>query len=288
MKKLLIALFVILPVSGIASAQSPVSLLRQVGQIRLLESNRYDVKRVLSGYDATDDEYHYQEFSNGDFDIEVSYSSGVCSDDADSDEASEIWSVPEWTVTRIEVVPNEAIKLEKIGFDLSKFKRERRYPDNPDSFVFHNKTLGLAFKTTEEGIERIIVFPSRDKSRRLCVRMTAEKGFYTRNGWFSVIKPYDFIGDENGPANVVGLDLDAVEIESNTKSTISVLTTAIDPENDVLTYNYYVTGGQVVGSGAKVAWDLGGVAPGTYSITAGVDDGCGICGRTVTKTVTIK
>src|SRR5690606_9062503 len=69
--------------------------------------------------------------------------------------------------------------------------------------------------------------------------------------------------------------------------TISVATAASDPENDVLTYNYTVSGGRIVGSGANVSWDLSGVEPGTYTITAGVDDGCGLCGRTDTKTVEV-
>jgi hypothetical protein len=69
--------------------------------------------------------------------------------------------------------------------------------------------------------------------------------------------------------------------------TISVATAASDPENDVLTYNYTVSGGRIVGSGANVSWDLSGVEPGSYTITTGVDDGCGLCGRTDTKTVEV-
>lgn len=69
--------------------------------------------------------------------------------------------------------------------------------------------------------------------------------------------------------------------------TISVATSASDPENDVLTYNYTVSGGRIVGSGANVSWDLSGVEPGTYTITTGVDDGCGLCGKTDTKTVEV-
>src|SRR4029078_3423213 len=68
---------------------------------------------------------------------------------------------------------------------------------------------------------------------------------------------------------------------------LSVTTTAVDPENDILTYNYTVNGGRVVGTGANVSWDVSGLAPGTYTITAGVDDGCGLCGKTQTQTITI-
>ena len=69
--------------------------------------------------------------------------------------------------------------------------------------------------------------------------------------------------------------------------TVTVATTAVDPENDILTYNYTVSGGRIVGTGANVQWDLSNLTPGTYTITAGVDDGCGLCGRTETRTITI-
>ncbi len=70
--------------------------------------------------------------------------------------------------------------------------------------------------------------------------------------------------------------------------TISVATRASDPENDVLTYNYTVSGGRIVGTGANVQWDLSSAQAGTYTIVTGVDDGCGVCGRTDTKTITIR
>jgi hypothetical protein len=70
--------------------------------------------------------------------------------------------------------------------------------------------------------------------------------------------------------------------------TVSVATSASDAENDVLTYNYTVSGGRIVGTGANVQWDLSSAAPGTYTITTGVDDGCGVCGKTNTQTVKVQ
>ncbi len=105
----------------------------------------------------------------------------------------------------------------------------------------------------------------------------------------------------NLPANVTALNVSQTNVtigcapgfqpaEGTTCSdsqTVSVSTTAVDPENDVLTYNYTVSGGRVTGQGANVSWDLTGVKPGTYTITSGVDDGCGVCGQTKTQTVTV-
>jgi hypothetical protein len=67
-----------------------------------------------------------------------------------------------------------------------------------------------------------------------------------------------------------------------------VTTRVHNPLEAVLTYNYIVSGGRIIGSGAKVFWDLRAVKPGTYTIMAAVDDGCGFCGKTITKIVTVK
>ncbi len=106
----------------------------------------------------------------------------------------------------------------------------------------------------------------------------------------------------NGFANVTNLTVNPTEVilpcpagqvpregvVCSDNMTVQVTTTALDPEGDVLTYNYTVSGGHTVGQGANVSWDLTGVAPGTYTITAGVDDGCGVCGQTQTKTITVR
>lgn len=102
----------------------------------------------------------------------------------------------------------------------------------------------------------------------------------------------------NQVPNVTALNLDSTTVtvpcppgtQSATctdDASIAVNTVAVDPENDVLTYNYTVSGGRIVGSGANVNWDLTGVQPGTYTITSAVDDGCGVCGTTQTKTITV-
>ncbi|MCY7345781.1 MAG: hypothetical protein LH614_06110 [Pyrinomonadaceae bacterium] len=106
----------------------------------------------------------------------------------------------------------------------------------------------------------------------------------------------------NKPADVTNLDLGETRItgrcppgfrarEGTTCSddmAANVTTTAVDPEGDVLTYNYTVSGGRIVGQGANVSWDLTGAQPGTYTITAGVDDSCGVCGKTQTRTITVE
>lgn len=108
---------------------------------------------------------------------------------------------------------------------------------------------------------------------------------------------------ENKPANVTALAVSTDELTlpcepghlprpdakpPSASMIVDVAVTAVDPEGDILKYNYTVSGGRIVGTGANVKWDLTGVYPGTYTITAGLDDGCGICGMTQTRTVTVE
>lgn len=92
-----------------------------------------------------------------------------------------------------------------------------------------------------------------------------------------------------GGASVVDLLLSNNELaDLSTNKQIKVKTVAADSDNDPLVYIYYVSGGKIIGRGREVMWDLSDAPVGTYSITAAVDDGCGPCGKTVTKTVNIK
>ena len=50
---------------------------------------------------------------------------------------------------------------------------------------------------------------------------------------------------------------------------------ASDPDNDPLTYAYTATGGTIEGTGADARWNPSGLAAGTYTATAKVDDGKG-------------
>ena len=71
-------------------------------------------------------------------------------------------------------------------------------------------------------------------------------------------------------------------------TTINVATEATDPENDVLTYSYTVSAGKINGVGAKVVWNLSSAPKGKHSILVGVDDGAGICGKTLTQWIEVK
>ena len=107
-------------------------------------------------------------------------------------------------------------------------------------------------------------------------------------------------GSLNHSPNVTGLVLDKTQLRLKDpqipppdepvrlpEMIVNVTTNADDVENDVLYYYYVVSGGRLVGSGSNIQWDLNGVSPGSYTIDARVDDGCGVCGKTMKQAVLV-
>ncbi|HEX8069475.1 MAG TPA: PKD domain-containing protein [Pyrinomonadaceae bacterium] len=67
---------------------------------------------------------------------------------------------------------------------------------------------------------------------------------------------------------------------------LPVRVSATDADGDELRYSYSVTGGRLSADGAAATWDLTGLRPGTYTVTAEVDDTCG-CVSFASTTVTV-
>jgi len=59
------------------------------------------------------------------------------------------------------------------------------------------------------------------------------------------------------------------------RKTVTLTVAANDPEGDPLTYEYLVTKGEIVGTGASVSWKLGDQPFGEYSVTVKVLDSKG-------------
>jgi outer membrane protein OmpA-like peptidoglycan-associated protein len=67
---------------------------------------------------------------------------------------------------------------------------------------------------------------------------------------------------------------------------VALNATASDPDGDTLLYSWNATGGRIVGDGASTSFDTTGLAPGEYTITVQVDDGCG-CVAFDSKTIRV-
>lgn len=279
----------ILSLAGTASAQFPGTLFKQLRKIKLLESTRIDVGQILYEYKLEDTDNDRQSFEGEGFELEISYTTGECSDDPEESFGGDVWAVDELKVKGIEIEVDEPMKVGDLGFALSKFTKEQKYATDPDSFIFHDKAAGVAFEADEEGVRRITLFPARTMRKKLCQENEFVKQFYSREGWFDTK-----LEERHGEitchvASVYSVDLSVSEIAGATSAkTIDVTTSASDPENDVLTYVYTVSAGQIKGTGPRVVWDLTGVPAGTYTITAAVDDGCGLCGKTHTRSIVVR
>jgi len=296
MKKILLILSLYLLVCGSALAKTPFAEFEKAREIRLLQSTREDIKRILKDFehDADEDDDYTQTFSNKTAEIEVTFAKGDCSEDL------ELWNVNEWVAVKVIIDFEEDIKVKDFRFDFSNFTKEVEDEEYPEDYFYQNEYLGIVFDVSDNEISRIVLFPPNHFSFSLCENENTEKFSKGEQRLFEIVLESGRIICGNAPPTVDKVTLNTKEIiigcnktaenegceDSNRR--ISVESVATDRENDVLTYNYTVSAGEIVGSGAKVVWDLTGVAPGTYTITVGADDGCGICGPTKTETVVVK
>lgn len=281
-----------------AFSQSSFPEFDKAREIKLLESTPADVESILSDFksDFAENSAYYR-FVTKNAIIEIHYSSGYCSDKSTNLDVPLSWDIPKRKVTEIFITPKKEFRFQSLEIDYSKFKRDRLYINVRDSYVYYDKNSGIAFEIINNIVDWIILIPPKEKYLFVCKNELTKK-FYTSQEWFTHNDLKHRIREHNGFADVIELKLSKTEIsaycqvsdsqqDTNCKK-ISVDINAIDPENDVLTFRYEVSGGKIVGQGAKVIWDLSGVEPGTYTIAAGVDDGCGLCGETKKRTVVVK
>ncbi len=295
MKRTFFLSLVISTLCGFISAQTSLTEFDKVRQIRLLHDNRENVRRILADYKADvsdyDDKSDSDNFSTKNAEIEVFYSVGGCSE-------NELWNADKLTVTKIEISLENPIKIKKLKFDFSNFTKEIEDEETPDDYVYHNENSGIVFVINEDEVREITIFPSKGSSSLLCENDDTKEFFANEKRFIDLVLKKEIISCP--AANVTELFLDTAEIIADCDDPakrencfvkfkeIAVTAVANDVDNDPLTYQYTVSNGKIVGQGAKVVWDLSGVTVGTYTITAAVDDGCGFCGATETKTIVVK
>lgn len=311
MKNIFLFAVLFLSVNITVFAQSLAYELDKIREIKMLESTRDNVEKILTGYkadkDDEDDNSNSQTFSSDKMEIEVSYTTGDCS--GEEDDADE-WNVSKGKVKQIEITFNDSVELKDLQYDLSDFKKEQKYANVEDEFLYHTIDLGISIEVEENQIEKILIIPALKQSSLLCKDEENDdaeelRKAYSNKSFFLVPKLEDRILKEsvhrpNGVSDIT-LSKSAIKVScsaitftenkncSNSPRIIFVSTKSYDPESDDNSVFYYtVSGGKIIGTGKDVMWDLSDAKPGVYTITAGVDDGCGICGVTKTTTVEVK
>ena len=298
MKKTLFFLCLCFLTSNFAVAQSPLAEFEKVRQIRFLQDNRENVRHILADYKADfseedDEESFSDDFSTENADIEVTYSSGGCSED-------ELWNAGKSIVTKIEISLENPIKLKEFKFDFSSYKKKfaSEDEDSPEDFVYYDENAGIAFEIEENELREIVLFPSKANASLLCQNDFTTEYFSNEEQFIDLVLKGKTISCPAANMNDLIIETDEIlaDCENPTKrencvvwnKEISIEAIANDPDNDPLTYQYTVSGGKIIGQGAKVVWDISGLQPGSYTITAAVDDGCGFCGQAQTKTLVVK
>jgi outer membrane protein OmpA-like peptidoglycan-associated protein len=74
---------------------------------------------------------------------------------------------------------------------------------------------------------------------------------------------------------VAACSANPTSVYAGTSDSVQIHVNASDADNDQLTYTYTATGGTVDGSGPDGRWTASGLAVGTYTVNAKVDDGKG-------------
>lgn len=74
---------------------------------------------------------------------------------------------------------------------------------------------------------------------------------------------------------VAACSANPTSVYAGSNDTVAVHVNASDPDNDPLTYSYTASGGAVEGTGPDARFNSAGLAEGTYTVTAKVDDGRG-------------
>ena len=187
MKNISLFAALLLTINITAFAQSLAFELDRIRQIKLLESSRDDVRRILYDYKLDsaekDDEPSYsQDFSSEKLDIEISYTTGDCSDDADD---TDEWKVAKGKVKFIEISFNDSVKFDELLLNASDFQKEQRYANIEGDFVYHDKEKGIAFMINEGEISAIHLFPVKKQSSLLCKNEEAENltTFYSKESY---------------------------------------------------------------------------------------------------------
>lgn len=243
-------------------------------------------KDTFTTLDQSDHSTYYRFSEN----VYVSYSSGNCKDATVDDSdwihgflGPDVWNVSAGKIVRVTFELKTPVDLKDLGINLAKYKRERLYRIYRDYFVYFSKSEGIAIKAWGDQVDSITFSPPSEHFRYLCDSPIVRK-HYSNDKWRVISeKSKDYCVVFNKPASVRNVSV----LRSEEENVFNIVVTADDPENDVLTFTYLVSGGRITSKGANATWDLSAERPGTYEIKVAADDGSGPRGLWAFEKITI-
>jgi hypothetical protein len=223
-----------------------------------LQSTRADVERILGKPESS--ERDKSSYRLGKDRVRVRFSVGA------AESLDCLRALPEGTVVYVRVVPKRAARetvTRRLFPNLQPLSR-----DTKRDGVYADVAAGVAVAISG-GRARWVVFLGSAGFRDPCL------GLYHR---FILGIEDSYLGLDEEPLGhpaIMCLEIGADPNEVPAGGLMALRVTAIDPEDDLLTYKYWASGGQIVGTGPRVEWNSAGLAPGTYTITVQVEDGYG-------------
>jgi hypothetical protein len=183
-----------------------------------------------------------------------------------------------WTISAGVIISGEGTQqIEVQTFEEMEIEQPKTHPStspDPHGFIFSGSgRRGPSITATV----KLIDYDCECTIRSPQIRIGSKS--FASNQWADMTK-LEMSAEQVFPL----CDQDGIERSS---TVVRIAAAAFDPEDDVLVFNYTVTAGRIIGSGTKVLWDLTEVPPDAYTITVGADDGCGLCGKTISKTVVV-
>lgn len=270
--------------------------LDKIKKIELLKSNRDYVRQIFADYKLLNgiQSKYKDEFYGNSTSFEFTYSEGNCEfEEADG------YNTSEWNVEHIKISPFYDFAPKEIGIDLTQYRKEKIHQNISGVYVFHDKQKGIRFKIDHGKLDELEIFPQQRFNSLMCNQKKAKILSATKSIFSERLKDriygeeFAYVKNLSLSQKEIILDCNISDISKNkvcsqNNQIVKIYTTVQNSKNEDLSYNFTVSGGKVTSQGPKVWWDLSGVKAGTYTITAAVDDGCGFCGKTITKTVVVK
>lgn len=262
-----------------------------LSKLELLQSDRSTAEKLFSQEAfSVWNQSNRQTFFRFSENIEVIYSTGTCSDIGADNLAEEreflgpdVWNVPAGKVVSVTFEPKAQVDIRSLGINLTRFQKERLFRPKKNYLIYFNKAEGFAITVLGQQVESIKLFPTKEHYNKLCSDSRVLEYFSHKRWRFKPDDKKDYCVLFNKPSNVRYVSI----VKNIIENKFDIAVTADDPENDVMTFIYLVTVGQITSKGAKAIWDLTGVKPGTYEIKVSADDGVGPRGLWVSKSVTI-
>jgi hypothetical protein len=131
--------------------------------IKVMRSTRNDVRRILK---EQGDGSIFEIYSVKDGTIDISYTYGKCTDEANSG-----WDLPEGTVLEFAFTPLNDIKFSTLKLDLRKFEKVIESPHVPEIVTYIDRENGVRYVVQESGLLSTIgFFPSRKNDKARCLK----------------------------------------------------------------------------------------------------------------------